>query len=66
MKEFIQSIIPLSWQKNPFTAYTKLDQYENEAKSSKNVLKIAMVLHVLWHHIGNLLQLKSWPYPGQD
>ena len=55
----MQSIIPLSWQKKPFTAYTKRDQYENEAESSKNVLKIAMVLHVLWHHIGNLLQLKN-------
>ena len=65
MNEFIRSIIPLSQQKKPFTAHTKRDQYKNEAKSSKNILKIAMVLHVLWHHIDNLLQYnwKTDPTP---
>ena len=38
--------------KEAFTACTKRDQYKNEAKSSKNLSKIATVLHVLWHHIG--------------
>ena len=33
--------------KEAFTAYTKQDQYKNDAKSSKNVSKIATVLHVL-------------------
>ena len=33
--------------KEAFTAYTKQDQYKNDAKSSKNVLKIATMLHVL-------------------
>ena len=48
-----------------FTAYTKRDQNENEDKSSKNVLKIATVLHVLWRHIDSLLQLKTTlPRPG--
>ena len=47
--------------KKAFTAYTKRDQYENEAKSAKNVSKIATVLHVPWHLIDNLLQLKTEP-----
>ena len=47
--------------KEAFTAYTKQDQYKNDAKSSKNVSKIAKVLHVLWHHIDNLLKLKTDP-----
>ena len=51
--------------KQAFTAYTKPDQYENEAKSFKNVLKIATVLYVLWHHIDNLLQLKTDPTPAK-
>ena len=50
--------------KEAFTAYTKRDQYENEAKFSKNLLKIATVLHVLWYHIHNLLQLKTDPTPA--
>ena len=33
--------------KEAFTAYTKQDQYKNDAKSCKNVSKIATVLHVL-------------------
>ena len=33
--------------KEPFTAYTKQNQYKNDAKSSKNVSKTATVLHVL-------------------
>ena len=33
--------------KEDFTAYTKQDQYKNDAKSSKNVSKIATVLYVL-------------------
>ena len=45
--------------KEAFTAYTKQDQYKNDAKSSKNVSKFATMLHVLWHHIDNLLKLKS-------
>ena len=47
--------------KEAFTAYTKQDQYKNDAKSSKNVSKIATVLLVIWHHIGNLLKLKTDP-----
>ena len=47
--------------KEAFTAYTKQDQYKNDARSSKNVSKIAKVLHVLCHHIDNLLKLKTDP-----
>ena len=49
--------------KEAFIAYTKQDEYKNDAKSSKNVSKIATVLHVLWHHIDNLLKLKTDPAP---
>ena len=51
--------------KEAFTAYTKQDQYKNDARSSKNVSKIAKVLHVLCHHIDNLLKLKTDPAQGK-
>ena len=51
--------------KEAFTAYTKQDQYKNDAKSSKNVWKIAKVLHVFWNHIDNLLKLKTDPAPAK-
>ena len=51
--------------KEAFTAYTKRDQYENEAKSSKNLLKVVTMLHVLCHHNDNLLQSKTDPTPAK-
>ena len=46
------------------TQFAGLFESECNTKTNKNALEIALVLHVLWHRIGTMLNLKSEPTPA--